>query len=98
MTETDRPDWRQAGAELEKDGVIHRLEGDASVFVAWPFEPLRPRETARLRIRVTGEDGSVSDWSEPLHVAAGHLDPGGWQGRLIGAAEPSSDAARGPAS
>jgi len=89
MTETDRPDWMQAAAEVEKDGIVHRVEGDASLLVAWPYDPLAPREECRVRVRVEGEDGSRSDWSGPLVILAGHLLDGEWRARMIGLAEPS---------
>ena len=53
-----------------------------SVLVPWPAAPLRPREARTVRVRVTGEDGSVSDWSDPAVVERG-LDAGDWQASLI---------------
>ena len=43
-------------------------------------------------MRVEGEDGSRSDWSEPLVVLAGHLSEGEWVGQFIGLAEPAAEA------
>jgi len=73
ITEAGASDWMQASAEIERDGQVTRIDGDASVFVPWPFAPLAPREEAVVRVRVTGSDGSTSDWSEPLTITAGHL-------------------------
>ncbi|UQS24765.1 glycoside hydrolase family 78 protein [Amycolatopsis thermalba] len=87
-TTTTAGDWVQAGADLEltTDGTRHTayVEGDASVLVPWPFAPLVPRQTAHLRVRVHGTDGSRSKWSEPTTVTAGFLAPGEWEARFIG--------------
>src|SRR3954468_6643604 len=92
ITETTATDWIQASAEVERDGEVARIEGDASVFVAWPFAPLAPREQADVRVRVTGTDGATSDWSEPLTITAGHLVDGEWSARFIGLGEPERPA------
>jgi alpha-L-rhamnosidase len=80
--------WFQVSAEVELVTAGGRrtasIDGDESVFVAWPFAPLRPRETAALRVRVQGTDGSVSPWSDPAQVTAGFLEPGEWSARFIG--------------
>lgn len=54
-----------------------------SAFVAWPFAPLMSRQQATLRVRIWGEDGSASDWSEPLHIEMGLLSPSDWDARFI---------------
>ncbi|WP_210480175.1 family 78 glycoside hydrolase catalytic domain [Naasia sp. SYSU D00948] len=92
MVEAPGEGWRQASAEIERDGETTRIEGDQSVFVAWPFAPLAPREQAVLRVRVTGEDGETSDWSEPLIITAGHLADGEWAAQFIGLADPAGEA------
>ncbi|MEV6641682.1 family 78 glycoside hydrolase catalytic domain [Amycolatopsis sp. NPDC051371] len=80
--------WRQASAEIELVTAEARgtasVDGDESVFVEWPFAPLRPRETAAVRVRVRGIDGSVSPWSDLAEVTAGFLDPGEWCAGFIG--------------
>ncbi|MFH8252711.1 family 78 glycoside hydrolase catalytic domain [Microbacterium sp. B2969] len=88
-TETEIPGWVQAWAELEADGERVRVDGSISVNVAWPFRPLRPRETRRLRVRVAGQDGSASTWSDVRSVRGGHLDVGEWTASMIGLAAPS---------
>jgi alpha-L-rhamnosidase len=92
VVETGRDGWMQAGAEIERDDEIARIEGDSSVFVDWPFAALAPRETTGIRVRVFGQDGSESDWSEPLTVTAGHLADGEWTARFIGLASPAAEA------
>ncbi|MFF1613407.1 family 78 glycoside hydrolase catalytic domain [Amycolatopsis sp. NPDC058278] len=80
--------WLQASAEVElvtADGrVTASFDGDESVFVEWPFAPLRPRQTAAVRVRVRGTDGSVSPWSDPTEVTAGFLEPGEWCAKFVG--------------
>ena len=63
--------------------------------VPWPFEPLSSGENASLRVRVSGSGDTVSDWSEPLRIRAGFLEPGGWAATPIGRAEPSEEAQPG---
>ena len=88
-TTTDIPNWIQASAELELDcdGDIHRaqLAGRESVYVPWPFRPLRPRQRVALRVRVCGTDGALSSWSAPTVVSTGFLAPGEWRASFIGA-------------
>ncbi|MFI5610195.1 family 78 glycoside hydrolase catalytic domain [Amycolatopsis sp. NPDC051903] len=80
--------WLQAGAEIEVSRGGSRttaaIEGDASVFVSWPFAPLGPRETASVRVRVRGADGSASPWSEATEVTAGFLGASEWRARFVG--------------
>ncbi|WP_210508395.1 family 78 glycoside hydrolase catalytic domain [Naasia sp. SYSU D00057] len=92
ISETEVPGWIQASAEIERDGAIAEVEGDVSVFVAWPFAPLAPREEAVVRVRVTGGDGVTSEWSEPLTITAGHLAEGEWTAGFIGLADPERPA------
>ncbi|MGW8482124.1 family 78 glycoside hydrolase catalytic domain [Microbacterium sp. NPDC055903] len=95
-TETDTGGWTQASADLELeagDGVqTHTVEGREAVRIAWPFHPLRPREEARLRVRVTGADGIRSEWSEPQRIVAGFLADGEWEAQTIAVAAPAGHA------
>lgn len=96
-TETDTPDWLQAGAELELvrgDGTVetHRVNGRSSNQVPWPFAPLSPRDDVRLRVRVAGEDGVEGAWSEPRRIFAGFLADGEWRATTIGLAAPEEEA------
>ena len=43
---------------------------------------LGSRDRRRVRVRVWGEDGSASGWSEPLEIEAGLLRPGDWSARV----------------
>jgi alpha-L-rhamnosidase len=83
-TSTSIPDWVQSAYEIEIDGsALGRVEGHDSVYVAWPGSPLGSREPQQVRVRVWGEDGSSSPWSEPLTVEAGLLRPTDWSASWI---------------
>ncbi|MFF1635842.1 glycoside hydrolase family 78 protein [Leifsonia sp. NPDC058248] len=87
------PDWRQASAEIELDRDARAVvDGRDSALVEWPFEPLAPRTTHHVRVRVTGVDGSASEWSEPAEIVAGFLGDGEWAASMIGLADPATDA------
>ena len=81
--------WRQQGYEVEVrrgDGAEEtRVVASADqVLVPWPVAPLRSREQARVRVRVVGDDGERSTWSEPLLLEAGLLSPSDWTAGPIG--------------
>ncbi len=93
VTESDMPGWLQAGAEVELDGDhTVRLDGRDSVLVDWPFDPLEAGSVHTVRVRVTGEDGAASEWSEPREIVAGFLPEGGWTAQLVGLADPATHA------
>ncbi|MFD0865581.1 family 78 glycoside hydrolase catalytic domain [Tessaracoccus lubricantis] len=91
----EEPDWQQSAAEirLDLDGEEHlaRVDGDASVFVAWPFADLTPRARGTVRVRTEGASG-WSDWSQPAPLIATFLGSGEWQAHFIGLQEPSAEA------
>ncbi|CAM3482155.1 alpha-L-rhamnosidase [Occultella aeris] len=66
------------------DGTVRRSEhdGDESVLVAWPFEPLASREQVEVRVRTRATDG-WGDWSEPVIAEASLLHASDWQARMI---------------
>jgi alpha-L-rhamnosidase len=90
------PGWVQARAELEwsraADRQVATVDGSGSHLVAWPFDPLPPRERGRLRVRVTGADGVRSLWSDPIEVIAGQLGDGEWRAEFIALPEPGRPA------
>ena len=57
------------------------------MLVPWPGAPLASRQRVEVRVRVWGEDGSESPWSEPASVEAGLLDPADWTARFVAPAE-----------
>jgi len=78
-TRTEIPGWRQAGYQIElcrgdARALSEEIPSPESAYVAWPFPPLHSREQVQVRVRVRGEDGSTSEWSEPLTIEAGLLD------------------------
>ncbi|WP_394771610.1 family 78 glycoside hydrolase catalytic domain [Lacisediminihabitans sp.] len=85
--------WTQAGAEIELDGEqLATVDGRDSVLVAWPFAPIAPRSRHAVRVRVTGNDGVVSHWSEPREFVAAFLADGEWVAPMVGLAAPERDA------
>ena len=91
ITETNLQGWRQAAYALEvyaADGgqlleQTGRVETGESVLVPWPFAPLQSRERRLVRVRVWGEDGAASAWSEQVPVEAGLLASGDWAAQFI---------------
>jgi alpha-L-rhamnosidase len=78
IVQTDLQDWLQAAYEIEvsradQTQTSGRIEVAQSVLQPWSFAPLQSREHVRLRVRVWGQDGSSSDWSEALEAEAGRL-------------------------
>jgi alpha-L-rhamnosidase len=48
----------QSAYEIQVDGDrSKRIDGDRSVLVPWPFEPLQSRQAATWRVRVWTDDG-----------------------------------------
>ncbi|WP_431245914.1 family 78 glycoside hydrolase catalytic domain [Leifsonia xyli] len=77
-------DWAQASYEVETaSGESVHVSSRESVLVPWPFAELASRERVRVRVRVTGEDGTTSEWSEWSDVEAGLLQPADWAAELV---------------
>ncbi|MFB2554492.1 alpha-L-rhamnosidase [Herbiconiux liangxiaofengii] len=76
------PGWSQAryeiGIERATGETRHLVDSAEQVLVPWPAEPLRSREIATVRVRVSASDGESSPWSAPLTIEAGLLDPLDW--------------------
>ncbi len=89
-TETAIPGWLQAAYEirvLDDDGVVRHseaMDSTDSVLVAWPGEPMSSRTRAAVQVRVTGADGSTSEWSEPSAVEIGLLHDSDWSAQFVG--------------
>jgi alpha-L-rhamnosidase len=89
IVQTDLQNWVQAAYEIEvsRSDQIQtsgRIDVTDSVLQPWPFAPLHSREHVRLRMRVWGQDGSSSDWSETLEAEAGLLNVADWQAQFVG--------------
>ncbi|MEF2277336.1 glycoside hydrolase family 78 protein [Deinococcus sp. YIM 134068] len=90
ITGTAALGWRQAAYEIERSGqggeggeTTGRVASAESVLVPWPFAPLTSRERAMVRVRVWGEDGSASEWSEPATAEVGLLTLEDWTARFV---------------
>ncbi|MBT2533171.1 glycoside hydrolase family 78 protein [Arthrobacter sp. ISL-48] len=81
-------DWVQHSYEIrvsgiEGEGISPRVHSSESVLVPWPFPVLESRARRTVQIRVWGTDGTSSDWSEPLSLEAGLLDPDDWIAKAV---------------
>lgn len=101
VVESDVPGYRQHAYEI----AAHDLEsGDAatsgavasneSVLVPWPFDPLGSRARRQLRVRVTASTGESSDWSSPLDIEVGLIEPSDWTAVPITATFPDEPSER----
>lgn len=89
------PGWAQSSATIEVTdeaggSQAYVVDGSEQVLVDWPAAPLASRERRTVRVNVQGEDGGLSDWSEPIEVEAGLLSPSDWSAKLV---QPEPDAA-----
>lgn len=93
------PGWRQSSYELQirrddhPDATV-AVESESQILVPWPADPLRSRERASVRVRVSGRDGTRSDWSPWGSVEAGLLSHEDWRARPVRAPwneDPRSD-------
>ncbi len=90
VIESSAQNWKQAAYELEAyssdqhpRGQTGRVASAESVLMPWQFTPLRSRERLAVRVRVWGQDGSASGWSEPAWVEAGLLQAADWTAQFI---------------
>lgn len=59
----NEPQWKEYPAVSSKNNL----------FVTWPGEPLKSRASFDLSVRVQGQEGDFSEWSEPVHGQVGIL-------------------------
>ena len=90
QVETTAENWQQQAYELRCLGAdeqiratTERVESDQSILVDWPFAPLQSRQRVSVQVRVWGSDGSATDWSAPLSVAAGLFSTDDWSAQFI---------------
>ncbi|WP_062201364.1 alpha-L-rhamnosidase [Demequina salsinemoris] len=82
----------QTSVELrDGSGAVQRVDGAATHRVPWPFAPLASREHRTVQVRAFLSDNTVTDWSDPLVVRAGLLDPSEWLASFIGLASPDRE-------
>lgn len=86
------PGWRQLRYELEigrgQEREVYAVDSADQVLVPWPGRPLASRERAAVRVRVTGEDGVTSAWSERAVLETGLLQVADWSAAPVGAPWP----------
>ena len=75
---------------------VVRVTSGEQVLVPWPAAPLTSRESARVRVRVSGA-GMQSAWSDPATVEAGLLRTEDWTARFISPRELGGGRARAAA-
>jgi len=96
---TDAPGWLQASADIEvrrgsqsnshagrsNDGNTESftVDGRESQHVAWPFAPLAAYDSAEVRVRVHGEDGSTSEFGDWHSLRTGPLTADDWVAPFI---------------
>lgn len=86
-------DWIQSAYELEissasrksKPAEAFRVESSESILVPWPTKPLKSRESAQVRVRVFGKDGSETKWTNWSFVEVGLLEAGDWKAQIVAA-------------
>src|SRR5262245_57647752 len=64
------PGFRATAYEIEvaRDGGAPEtvtVESGEQVLVPWPVAPIASRESAAVRVRVRGDDGAWTPWSDP---------------------------------
>ncbi len=85
---------RQTAYELRLDDETTRGAGEDTVLVPWPGRPLGSGERRTVQVRVWTDLGR-SEWSEPLEVEAGLLEPSDWQASWVSpASEPGAPGSR----
>jgi len=85
---TASPGWTQQAYQfgITVGGTAYTsdwVESAQSVLVPWPHWPLASRGRVAVRVRVRGTDASASEWSPPVHIEAGLLEPTDWTARAI---------------
>ncbi len=61
-----------------------KVAADRSTQIAYAGRPLASRQACFWKVRVYGQDGEASDWSDPASWTMGLLQPSDWQGTWIG--------------
>jgi alpha-L-rhamnosidase len=91
---TDAPGWLQASADVEvrrgsQSGATDEgtesftVDGRQSQHVPWPAAPLAAYDSAEVRVRVHGEDDSVSEFSDWIALRTGPLSADDWVAPFI---------------
>ncbi|WP_144874511.1 alpha-L-rhamnosidase [Microbacterium sp. 1.5R] len=85
--------WRAQRAALRLDGGPERLIASDPVLCAWPFPPLTAGYGGHeLEVRVQGDDGAWSEWSDPLRFDEAFVTDA-WSAPLLRHPDPAGPAA-----
>lgn len=83
---TTAKDWSQASYEVvvTRNGKDEQYKVDSaeSVLVPWPSKKLSSRESATVKVRAIGKDGTSTGWKE-AKIELGLLEQEQWKGELI---------------
>lgn len=92
VIEAGAPGWLQQAYEVEWLPVegepavsSGRVDSRASVWVPWPFEALTSRQRGQVRVRVWGEAGGPSGWSEWLPLECALFAVSDWSAQMVSA-------------
>jgi alpha-L-rhamnosidase len=82
------PGFRATAYEIEvtRDGGAPETVAVVSreqVLVPWPVAPIASRESVAVRVRIRGNDGEWTPWSEPALAEGGLYDAGDWTARFV---------------
>lgn len=91
--------WQQASYDVAvsrngKEESYH-VDSSESVLVPWPSTPLSSRETATIKVRANGKDGSSTEWAS-LAVEVALLERSDWTAKLISGPPQSNDEPKRP--
>lgn len=96
---TEVKGWRQASYEVvisrKDEEKTFQVDSSESILVPWPDKPLSSRETATVKVRATGQDQSVTEWSS-LTVEVALLKRSDWTAQLISCPAQGNDAPKRP--
>jgi alpha-L-rhamnosidase len=89
----DEKNWSQSSYEIEVSRPhldsgkprVFQVKSSDSALVPWPSKPLVSRESAKVRVRATGNDSKSTAWSEETVIETGLLQSKDWTATLIGA-------------
>mgnify|MGYP002521773031 FL=1 len=74
--------WKQNRVQIEVSGDnagSFVLDTSETIFIPWPSAPLSSLQHVDVRVRVAGQDGVWSEWSEPVSYETGLLSKGDWK-------------------